>query len=270
MRESLLSTITIRVMSEVTIQQLFTETLRSDYEDDAPWEAVRKLRNMGTREVFDVAAQWSSSEDPLKRARGIDVLAQLGKTAEHPNNSFPAESYSIITNLLKGEKDVRPLSSAIAALGHLDDARGVPLIAQCHTHPNVEVRFSVACALGSFPNDPLSVEALLTLMADSDEDVRDWATFGLGALGDTDSAEIRHALVRRLDDPNQDVREEAMVGLSKRRDSRVLTGLLPALEQPTASIRMIQAAYLMLSMDNERKGWRAADYSAALRRQFSL
>jgi len=64
------------------------------------------------------------------RARGIDVLAQFGKTVEHPTNSFPDESYSVVTNLLMGERDVRPLNSAIAALGHLDDPRAVPLIAQ--------------------------------------------------------------------------------------------------------------------------------------------
>ena len=39
------------------------------------------------------------------------------------------------------------------------------------------------------------------------------------------------ALVQRLDDLSEDVREEAMVGLAKRRDRRVLTALLCALEQ---------------------------------------
>ena len=39
------------------------------------------------------------------------------------------------------------------------------------------------------------------------------------------------ALVQRLDDLSEDVREEAMVGLAKRRDRRVLTTLLCALEQ---------------------------------------
>ena len=69
----------------------------------------------GTREVFDVATRWCSSDDPLMRARGIDVLAQLGKTVEHPTNSFPDQSYSVVTNLLMRERDVRPLNSAIAA-----------------------------------------------------------------------------------------------------------------------------------------------------------
>jgi HEAT repeat protein len=257
-------------MSESYVQQLFVETLRGDYEDDAPWEAVRKLRQLGTREVFDAATQWCSSEDPLMRARAIDVLAQLGKTVEHPINSFPDESYSVVTNLLRGERELRPLNSAIAALGHLHDGRAVPLIAQFRSHPNAETRFAVACALGSFPNETLSVEMLLALVADTDAGVRDWATFGLGVLGDCDSAEIREALVQRLGDPDEDVREEAMVGLAKRRDSRVLTTLLRALEQPTVSDRGIEAAYLMLGMDNEREGWKPADYAGKLHEQFGI
>jgi HEAT repeat protein len=257
-------------MPEAPIQQLFAETLRDDYEDDAPWDAVRKLRHLGTQEVFDDAKAWCSSEDPLKRARGVDVLAQLGKTAAHPKNSFPEECYSIVTSLVNVENDVRPLSSAIAALGHLDNPQAVPLIVRFHTHANTEIRFSVACALGSFPNDPLSVKALLTLMSDAAEDVRDWATFGLGVLGDTDSEEIRQILVQCLNDPNQDVREEAMVGLAKRHDSRVLTMLLSALERPTVGDRVIEAAYLMLGMESEREGWTATDYAAALRHEFAV
>jgi HEAT repeat protein len=103
-----------------------------------------------------------------------------------------------------------------------------------------------------------------------DDDFRDWATFGLGVQGDMDSVEIREALVRRLNDPDEDVREEAMVGLAKRKDERAVPALLPALEQPDISDRVSEAAYLMLGMENEREGWRGSDYAAALRERFSL
>jgi len=168
------------------------------------------------------------------------------------------------------ETDVRPLNSAIAALGHLDDRRAVPVIARFRSHSNAETRFAVACALGSFANEPLSVEILLTLMTDTDDEVRDWATFGLGVLGSSDSAEIRGALAQRLDDLNVDVREEAMVGLAKRRDRRVLITLLRALEQFTMTDRVIEAAYLMLGMDKEREDWNPAKYIEVLRQQFAV
>lgn len=38
---------------------------------------------------------------------------------------------------------------------------------------------------------------------DEDEEVRDWATFGVGCPGDTDSDEVRAALARALTDTYQ-------------------------------------------------------------------
>jgi HEAT repeat protein len=54
-------------------------------------------------------------------------------------------------------------------------------------------------------------------------------------------------------DSNEDVREEAMVGLAKRKDRRVLAVLLPALEQPTVTDRVIEAACMMLDMQDGAK-----------------
>ena len=61
-----------------------------------------------------------------------------------------------------------------------------------------------------------------------------------------------------------------MVGLAKRRDRRVLTTLLCALEQSTMTDRVIEAAYLMLAMDNKREGWKPANYAEALRHRLAV
>ena len=256
--------------SDATVEQLFAETLRGDYEDDSAWDAVHKLRQLGSREVFNIAARWCASENALERARGLDVLAQLGKTAGHSSNSFPDESYAVVVNAINHEADVRPLNSAISALGHLENPGAVPLIAQFHSHESPETRFSVAFALGSFPNDPLSVSTLLKLMRDSDEDVRDWATFGLGVLGEQDSSAIRDALVSALADADADVSEEALVGLAKRRDTRVLQKLLAELQEPTVTSRVIEAAYTLLGLPDEEKDWSPQDYASALKERFQL
>lgn len=255
-------------MTSTAIDDLFASTLKGDYDDEAPWQAVRALRKLGTRGVFDIAAAWCKSDDPLIRARGVDVLAQLGKTADHPVNSFPEEAYAIISELVQREKDLHPLKSAISALGHLDNVAAVSVIAAFHGHANADIRFSVACSLGSFPNDDLSVETLLLLMEDPDEDVRDWATFGLGVLGDQDSSKIREALYCRLSDANEDVREEAMVGLGKRKDQRVLPPLFCALNGPEIKSRVAEAASLMLGMESDPEEWGAEEYRIALKEQF--
>ena len=122
--------------------------------------------------------------------------------------------------------------------------------------------------MGSYPNVPLSVTHLLELARDTDADVRDWATFGLGVQGDCDTPEIRDTLVRCLTDQNEDVREEAMVGLAKRKDRQVLPLLLQALQEASISVRVFEAAYLMLGMDSEPEGWLAQDYISVLRERF--
>jgi hypothetical protein len=60
-------------------------------------------------------------------------------------------------------------------------------------------------------------KTLLTLIEDAEADVRDWATFRVGVLGDQDSIELRASLRRRLNDSNT----EAAVGLAKWNDSGV-------------------------------------------------
>jgi HEAT repeat protein len=100
--------------------------------------------------------------------------------------------------------------------------------------------------------------------------VRDWATFGLGVLGDLDSEEIRDALWQRMKDPNRDVREESLVGLGKRKDQRALPALIAELNQPEISDRVIEAAEGFLSETEQAEERSPSDYVAALKKRFSL
>jgi HEAT repeat protein len=255
-------------MHNSTVDELFAQTLRGEYDDAAAWDAIRALRLLGSQEIFDQAAEWCRSKNALQRARGADVLAQLGKTAEHPSNRFPQESYNAISGMLLRETDAKALAAAITALGHLDNPAAIALVSAHHNHSDPDVRYAVAFALGCFPNDVHSVLTLLNLMEDSNEDVRDWATFALGVLGSANSAEILDALFRRINDPDDDVREEAMVGLAKRQDRRVLPALIAALESTPVSVRVIEAAAEMLRLETPPKAWSPQQYAAALKAQF--
>jgi len=140
---------------------LFDRTLIGAYEDEAAWDAVKTLRQVGTREVFDRAKTWCLSDDPLKRERGADIIGQLRTVPTQKVNAFPDEAYEAVTELVLRETDPHPLSSAIAALGHLDNPAAVPLIVRFHEHPDSDVRFNLAFALGCYSDDPLSVGTLL-------------------------------------------------------------------------------------------------------------
>lgn len=257
-------------MTPEQMDQIFAQTLTGDYDDDLPWEAVRTLQTTGSREVLERAADWCRSEVPLKRARGLDILAQLGLTAEHPKNNFPEECFSVVSSAVEREKDPLPLRSAIHALGHIGNALAVPLLIEHRYHPSAEVRFAVAFALGNFPNDERSACALLELMRDDVANVRDWATFGLGVQGKLDSQEIRQGLADRLTDTDRDARGEALCGLAKRRDTRALPALIAELNQAEPSDRAFEAAeaFLDCALDEPRRS--PNDYIAALRQRFSL
>ena len=144
--------------------------------------------------------------------------------------------------------------------------RSVQYLAEIHEDANV--RFAVACALGKFADDPRAVQALIALTGDCDEDVRDWATFALGVLGDADSSEIRAALLKRIDDPNPDVREEALVALANRKESRAILTLVTALNHGTVNDRLREAAESFLGESKQHETWDGYDFAKALSLRF--
>jgi len=102
----------------------------------------------------------------------------------------------------------------------------------------------VAYALGG-RTDAISTATLIALSGDVDTDARDWATFALGALSDEDTLAIRDALLARLNDSDDDVREEAIAGLAQRRDERVVLPLLRELGLHEVGSLAIEAAGAM-------------------------
>jgi hypothetical protein len=110
-------------MTPDDLRQLFSQTLLGEYEDEAPWDAVSKLRSNGSRETFEIAARWLQESEPLKRARAAAILAQLRLPTEvlttEPKWLFREEAFPLIADMLKREDDSMVLDSGIAALGHL-------------------------------------------------------------------------------------------------------------------------------------------------------
>lgn len=251
------------------IDELFEQTLAGSYDDESSWSAVHQLRQIGTREVFDKAAGWCKSLIPLHRARGAAILAQIGCTMETHQNAFQEQSYAIIIDMLCHEAEPQPLASAIFALGDIYNPEAAPHIVRFTAHQDCEVRFAVACALGHFPNEPLSVQHLLVLTQDSDHDVRDWAIFGLGDQGDADTPEIREAFIQRISDPFEPARMEAIIALSKRQDTHVIPSLLAILERQAVARGYIEAACYLLQIEYEPEGWSTSDYVKNIVQKYS-
>jgi HEAT repeat protein len=252
-------------MNSSEIEALFARALVGDFEAEDAWEAVGTLRLNGNREIFEHAAAWCLSDDPLKRARAASILCQLRRgTIPRHEFLFRDESYALLTDMLEKEQDPTVLYSIISGLGHLDNALAIPFILRYQDSPVHRVRYAVAFALGCFPNDERSIEGLLKLTSDPEDEIRDWAVFGLGVMGAADSPEIREALFRCLSDKDEDVRDESAVGLGKRRDQRLIPILLTMLEDPNIKVRVAEAAAALLGMDKDPPEWTAEDYRAAI------
>jgi HEAT repeat protein len=259
--------------TQAEIDELFQQTLQGDYDDEddegGPWEAVTKLQAIASREVYARAVQWARNNKPAKRRRGIDVLAQLGKTEDHPEVVFGDEIYAVVTAVLEDELDLEVIDSCLVALGHLGNRAAVPLILEHRGNTDPDVRFAVAFALSCFADEPAAIRVLIELMQDTDPDIRDWATFGLGVQGSADSPQIREALIARLDDGNPDTREEAVAGLGKRKELRVLPDLIELLQEEEVSYGVVEAASNLLDMPEINEEWSADDYIEALTTRYA-
>jgi HEAT repeat protein len=190
------------------------------------WRTIRLLHRRPERDVFERAARCCVSTVSIERLVGADVLAQLGDAGEGGVRPFSHESVPVLRALLF-DPDNRVIASAIHALGHHRRAT-VDDVGRLARHESARIRWAVSCALRE--DDPAALAILMELTTDVDGDVRDWATFAIGTLSEADSPEIRTALRARLIDDDEDVRNEAMVGLARRRDTGVIQQIADALD----------------------------------------
>jgi HEAT repeat protein len=194
---------------------------------DSPyWGAMWTLHARGTTEVFEAARSLCLSPCSYEQRAGCDILAQLGR----PEQPFVAVSFPLVASIVRSTDDPDTLGCGISALGWLGDLQGVDTVLPYVNHPDSHIRYGVTHALAALHEDQRSIAGLIHLTNDSCANVRDWATFGLGTMIDEDTPEIRQALMTRLDDADLIVRGEALVGLARRQDERVVEPLRQALE----------------------------------------
>lgn len=90
-----------------SVPELLLVALAAD--EDAAWGAIGALHYRGSREVLGYAVALCGSAEPAERARGADVLGQLGI----PARTFPEECFAALLLLLTDNDDrvIFPLSS---------------------------------------------------------------------------------------------------------------------------------------------------------------
>lgn len=230
----------------------------NEFSDDAAWQAVTVLHWRGTQEVLEHARQLAQSRCNRERRLGADILGQLGI----PDRTFPVECTDILFRMLSVEEEAEVLPSILIALSFQNCSGEISRVIRFSDHSEPEVRHAVVLALGS-AECPDAVASLLHLSRDVDSDVRDWATFTLGTLFETDTPQIRDALCERLTDPDTDTRGEALLGLARRKDSRVIDALKAELGSDCVGTCVVEAAEAIASPElqqylvNLRQWWDA-------------
>ncbi|MBW4504459.1 MAG: HEAT repeat domain-containing protein [Scytonema hyalinum WJT4-NPBG1] len=221
-------------------EELIQIALTVDNEDTA-WDAVMTLQFRGDSQVLEVASMLCESQNPQERQLGADILGQLGI----PYRTFPDESLTILLRLLEREEDTSVLQSIGIALGHLHDAKAIPALVKLKNYTSESVRFGVVVGLLGYEEE-LAITTLIELSSDEDTEVRNWATFGLGSQIETDTTAIKEALFERFlkenPDENYEIYGEALVGLAKRKDERILTRLIEELSCDCVGVLAIEAA----------------------------
>lgn len=226
--------------ADLSTDELFARTLQGDEEDEGAWRAIWQLHHRGGEAVFQRAAAWLQSSSPKERGRGANVLSQLEFRSRTPERAARFTDVLLLT--LAKEQDVAVLEAMAAALGHLGDPRSVSALLPLKDHPDAHVRFGVVMGLSRY-RDAQALQALIQLSRDSDELVREWATFTLGSQArEVDTPELREALVDRLSESHPKIRGEALLGLALRKDARVLEPLRRVLEGSEVSTLDVEAA----------------------------
>jgi HEAT repeat protein len=213
-----------------------------DDDEDRRYAAASPIIRQG-RPALEFALELARDPRPRLREMACYIVGQAGwndaELKARTGQDYPRYSEAVPTliRLLDQDSEKGVRAAAAAALGHHESLASLPSLIRAASDPSAEVRFGVAGSLGSFYESSWETEegprlksevtaALLRLTDDEDEDVRDWATFGIHQ-GAHDTPETRARLWKALDDPNADVRGEAVYALAKFGDR----ALIPRLEK---------------------------------------
>ena len=214
------------------------EAALTEKDENLAWEAIASLQFRGTYEVLTAAQKLCVSLNPEERILGANILGQLGI----PKRTFPQGTVNTLIKALNCEQNDNVIAAILIALSHHKDIRVIVPIIALKKHISAEVRYGVAVSL--YYENELAIGTLIELTSDEDENVRNWATFGLGSIIETDTREIREALFKRLIEEKNDceIYGEALVGLAVRKDERVITRLMQELSSNEVGILAIEAA----------------------------
>jgi hypothetical protein len=193
--------------------------LLTNKSEKSRWANIQVLRKRPSKQLFLKCIDLTKSKKPRERSVGIDIMAQLGV----PPRPFVKQTLRRYFDLLNIEKNPKVLMSILYAIGHNNDKLSKAQIAKVCSMSNTNsdrVKEGLVYTLLGIDNSN-AIKTLIKLSTDKLNHIRNWAVFGIGSQIERDSKIIREALLARVNDKHQETKFEAIVGLAKRKDSRV-------------------------------------------------
>lgn len=226
----------MRDVVQMPTTELIALALRDHDIDHSPALYVLQLRH--SREVFEQAQVLCRSNSNIERSVGVSIIMR------NPGAAFRREAVELVRDMAQQETDNTVLEILAYALCHLNVEGRTPYLTKIAANPNAETRQAAAFSLGGLDDD-MAIECLISLSRDENEEVRNWATFGLG-LGEIEKLQarddIRDALFERTSDSHAETRHEALVALALYKDLRVVKPISEALQSNDVWELTVEAA----------------------------
>jgi HEAT repeat protein len=174
---------TLRFILWRALQSYSTQELLDLLLDEDPivrTAAAKQLHLRSEPSIFNKAYELSLHQRDEVREISAFVLGQLGT----PNQPYKERSIPILIALLNNDSSHEVRAAAAAALGHLNANQATADLLKAARDPNDDVRTCVAFALGSL-NPTKEIEEILNqLIADKNNDVKEWAELSLELIQD--------------------------------------------------------------------------------------
>lgn len=181
--------------------------------------AIYQLQTRANPQTVAILEKLFKSKNWRKRIVAINAISQMCI----PKRPFPhyavKEAQNILAIAIK-DTNINVVIEGLYGISFRKTDEALSNIISLANHDNRDVRRAVVSALYSF-SEKASIQTLIKLAIDTDDYIREYATFGLGQMHvDVDIPEVRERLFLNCDDHCHYVADDALAGLIYRKDLR--------------------------------------------------
>jgi len=192
------------------------------------WDNISELRKRPNQYVFEKAYEFAKSNTDKQKIIGIDILQQLGFDPRYNKT----QTVELHFELLEKTQSNTVLKSLLHGIGHNNDELSdnhISKLIEFKDQTDIDVKHALISAISGVEN-PKAINVLIDFTKDKTSSIRNWATFGIGSLIESDNNDIRNALWNRINDNDFETKSEAIVGLANRKDQRIKDIIISELE----------------------------------------